>query len=77
MQLRWRVFLQRCEWRIPLRKPIWACSSEREKVLCASQNPKSAQEIEKEQEAKLKAKYNNIGAKKKLMPKVVSVQTSK
>ncbi|KAL3152042.1 hypothetical protein ABBQ32_001155 [Trebouxia sp. C0010 RCD-2024] len=32
-------------------------------------NPKSAQEIEKEQEAKLKAKYNNIGAKKKLMPK--------
>ena len=36
----------------------------------ASQGPKSAAEIEKEQEAKLKAKYNNIGAKKKLMPKV-------
>lgn len=40
------------------------------KGLCASQGPKSAAEIEKEQEAKLKAKYNNIGAKKKLMPKV-------
>lgn len=40
------------------------------KALCALQGPKSAAEIEKEQEAKLKAKYNNIGAKKKLMPKV-------
>lgn len=40
------------------------------KALCDSQGPKSAAEIEKEQEAKLKAKYNNIGAKKKLMPKV-------
>lgn len=39
-------------------------------ALCDSQGPKSAEEIEKEQEAKLKAKYNNIGAKKKLMPKV-------
>lgn len=31
--------------------------------------PKSAQDIEKEQEAKLKAKYGNLGPKKKLMPK--------
>ncbi|KAA6426692.1 MAG: hypothetical protein FRX49_03802 [Trebouxia sp. A1-2] len=31
--------------------------------------PKSAEDIEKEQEAKLKAKYGNMGAKKKLMPK--------
>ena len=44
--------------------------------MCASQNPKSAEEIEKEQEAKLKAKYNNIGAKKKLMPKVVDILNS-
>ena len=34
------------------------------------QAPKSAQDIEKEQEAKLKAKYGNLGPKKKLMPKV-------
>lgn len=40
------------------------------KALGVSQGPKSAAEIEKEQEAKFKAKYNNIGAKKKLMPKV-------
>ncbi len=35
-----------------------------------TQGPKSAEDIEKEQEAKLKAKYGNMGAKKKLMPKV-------
>lgn len=35
-----------------------------------TQGPKSAEDIEKEQEAKLKAKYGNVGAKKKLMPKV-------
>ena len=34
------------------------------------QGPKSAEAVEKEQEAKLKAKYGNLGAKKKLMPKV-------
>jgi len=33
-----------------------------------TQGPKSAEDIEKEQEAKLKAKYGNMGAKKKLMP---------
>ena len=37
------------------------------------QGPKSAEDIEKEQEAKLKAKYGNMGAKKKLMPKVTWV----
>jgi len=36
----------------------------------STQGPKSAEDIEKEQEAKLKAKYGNMGAKKKLMPKV-------
>ena len=36
------------------------------------QGPRSAEDIEKEQEAKLKAKYGNMGAKKKLMPKVSS-----
>ncbi len=36
----------------------------------AMQGSKSAEDIEKEQEAKLKAKYGNMGAKKKLMPKV-------
>ena len=37
------------------------------------QGPKSAETVEKEQEAKLKAKYGNLGAKKKLMPKVCFV----
>lgn len=35
------------------------------------QAPKSAEAVEQEQEAKLKAKYGNLGAKKKLMPKVL------
>lgn len=41
-----------------------------------TQGPKSAEDIEKEQEAKLKAKYQNMGAKKKLMPKVIAVFAS-
>ena len=39
------------------------------------QGPKSAEAVEKEQEAKLKAKYGNLGAKKKLMPKVCCLLT--
>ena len=41
-------------------------------VVDVLQGPKSAEEIEKEQEAKLfanKPKYGNNGAKKRLMPK--------
>lgn len=34
------------------------------------QGPKSAEAVEQEQEAKLKAKYGALGTKKKLMPKV-------
>lgn len=38
-------------------------------IFVCTQAPKSAEAVEQEQEAKLKARYGNLGAKKKLMPK--------
>lgn len=38
--------------------------------------PKSAEEVEREQEAKLKAKYGGLQPKRKLMPKVCASLTN-
>ena len=42
---------------------------------CLAQGPKSAMDIEREQEAKLAKKYGGL-AKKKIMPKVSSASSS-
>lgn len=53
--------------------PSSACASDRE--ICVAQAPKSAMDIEREQEAKLAKKYGGL-AKKKIMPKVASAPLS-